>query len=120
MNRLHSNEVFLRAKKNGGDVFAYIPEWLRDRLTGRAKRCGQRPFVVGRSDRLDTVTDMWRRKIDKVFDLAGTFEETPTPHRFRHTFAPILLQRGVPVAVVADLLGDDEKPSGSMTNPGPS
>src|SRR5579863_1117271 len=122
MNRLKGNEVFLRAKKNGGDVFAYIPDWLRDRLTKRAAKCGPldrltkraakcgpRPFVVGQSDRLETVTDMWRRKIGKVFQLAGKFEEPPTPHRFRHTFARILLQRGVPVADVADLLGDDEK-----------
>ena len=109
MNRLKGNEVFLRAKKNGGEVFAYIPDWLRDRLNTRARRCGVRPFVVGQSDRLETVTDMWRRKIGKVFELAGKFEETPTPHRFRHTFARVLLQRGVPVADVADLLGDDEK-----------
>lgn len=109
MSRLKGNEVFLRAKKNGGDVFAYIPDWLRDRLNARAKRCGVRPFVIGHSDRLETVTDMWRRKIGKVFDLAGAFEEPPTPHRFRHTFARILLQRGVPVADVSDLLGDDEK-----------
>jgi integrase/recombinase XerC len=109
MNRLKGNEVFLRAKKNGGEVFAYIPDWLRDRLTARATRCGVRPFVVGQSDRVETVTDMWRRKIGKVFELAGSFEETPTPHRFRHTFARILLQRGVPVADVADLLGDEEK-----------
>jgi integrase len=109
MNRLKGNEVFLRAKKNGGEVFAYIPDWLSDRLNARAKRCGTRPFIVGQSDRLETVTDMWRRKIGKVFELAGDFEEPPTPHRFRHTFARILLQRGVPVADVADLLGDTEK-----------
>ena len=109
MNRLKGNEVFLRAKKNGGDVFAYIPDWLADRLNARAKRCGLRPFVVGQSDRLETVTDMWRRKIGKVFELAGGSRKRPTPHRFRHTFARILLQRGVPVADVADLLGDDEK-----------
>jgi integrase len=109
MNRLKGNEVFLRAKKNGGEVFAFIPDWLRDRLNERAKRFGSRPFVVGESDRLETVTDMWRRKIGKVFELAGKFDETPTPHRFRHTFARILLQRGVPLADVADLLGDDEK-----------
>ena len=109
MSRLSGNEIFLRAKKNGGDVFAYIPDWLRDRLNARAKRCGVRPFVVGHSDRLETVTDMWCRKIGKVFELAGAFEEPPTPHRFRHTFARILLQRGVPVADVADLLGGDEK-----------
>lgn len=109
MTRLKGNEVFLRATKNGGDVFAYLPDWLSARLRDRAKRFGVRPFMVGRSDRLETVTDLWRRKIGKVFRLAGKFEETPTPHRFRHTFARILLQRGVPVADVADLLGDDER-----------
>jgi integrase len=30
MNRLHGNEVFLRAKKNGGDVFTWLPDWLVD------------------------------------------------------------------------------------------
>jgi integrase len=109
MKRLRGNEVFLWAKKNGGEVFAYIPDWLRDRLAARAKRCGERPFMLGESDRLETVTDIWRRKINRVFELAGKFDERPTPHRFRHTFARILLERGVPVADVADLLGDDEK-----------
>jgi integrase len=109
MDRLKEGEVFLRAKKNGGDVFTYIPDWLEARLIARAKKSGPRPFLVGGSERLETVTDMWRRKINKVFELAGRFGETPTPHRFRHTFARILLERGVPVADVADLLGDDEK-----------
>jgi integrase len=109
MSRLKGSEVFLRAQKNGGEVFAYIPEWLRDRIEARAKHCGVRLFAVGHSDRLETITDRWRRKLNKVFELAGQFEEEPTPHRFRHTFARILLQRGVPVADVADLLGDDEK-----------
>ena len=108
MSRLRGNEVFLRAKKNGGDVFTWIPDWLRDRLHERARKYGERPFAVGISDRLETVTDLWRRKINQVFELAGKFEEIPTPHRFRHTFARILLQRGVPVADVADLLGDGE------------
>ncbi len=53
---------------------------------------------------------MWRRKINKVFELAGKFEEVPTPHRFRHTFARILLQAWRPsLADVADRLGEDEK-----------
>jgi len=108
MSRLRGNELFLRAKKNGGDVFTWIPDWLRDRLVRRAKEHGVRPFLLGDSDRLETVTDGWRRKVNRVFEIAGKFEETPTPHRFRHTFARILLQRGVPVADVADLLGDDE------------
>ncbi len=108
IQRLRGNEVFLRAKKNGGDVFAYIPDWLRDRLMARSKRYGAMLFVTGISRRLETVTNTWRRRIDRVSELAGPFDENPTPHRFRHTFARILLQRGVPVADVADLLGDDE------------
>jgi integrase len=51
-------------------------------------------FLVGESERLETVTDTWRRKLNKVFELVGAFEERPTPHRFRGTFARILLQRG--------------------------
>lgn len=61
------------------------------------------------SERLETVTNLWRRKIARAFALAGPFPEPPTPHRFRHTFARILLQRGVSVADVADLMGDDEE-----------
>jgi integrase len=109
IKRLHGDQVFVRAKKNGGDVFAYVPDWLAERLAVRAKRFGQRPFIVARSDRLETITNIWRRRLAKAFAAAGPFEETPTPHRLRHTFARILLQKGVPVADVADLLGDDEK-----------
>jgi integrase len=108
MERLNGNQVFLRAKKNGGEVFAYIPDWLRDRLNVRTKRLGTKPFLIGSTKRLDTVIDVWRQRLGKVFEFADIAEK-PTPHRFRHTFARILLQRGVPVADVADLLGDDEK-----------
>ena len=109
IERLHGNEVFLRAKKNGGDVFTHIPDWLRDRSNARAKRYGKRPFLIGGTKRLDTVIDAWRQRLGKVFELADVSDERATPHRFRHTFARILLQKGVPVADVADLLGDDEK-----------
>jgi hypothetical protein len=44
--------------------------------------------------------------------VVGVFrmdKQSPAPHEFRHTFVQILVQRGVPVSDVADLLGDDEK-----------
>jgi integrase len=109
IDRLKGSQVFIRATKNGGDIFTYLPDWLRDRLRARAERFGDRPFIVGRSERLETVTNVWRRRLEKAFEAAGEFEEPPTPHRFRHTFARMLLEKGVPVADVADLLGDDEK-----------
>jgi integrase len=37
ISRLRGNEPFLRAKKNGGDVFTWIPDWLRDRLHQRLR-----------------------------------------------------------------------------------
>ena len=40
--------------------------------------------------------------------LAGEFKQKPVPHRFRHTFCRILLERGVSVADVAELIGDTE------------
>jgi integrase len=109
MERVQGREVFLRAKKNGGDVFTLIPDWLGVRLHARAKRYGQKPFLTGRAKSLDTTIDLWRRHLSKVFALADVGTEPATPHRFRHTFARILLQRGVPVPDVVDLLGIDER-----------
>ncbi len=34
IKRLHGDQVFVRAKKNGGDVFAYVPDWLRGTAQG--------------------------------------------------------------------------------------
>src|SRR3954453_692307 len=82
---------------------------VRRLVVARAKRCGAMLFVPGKSQRLQTVTDLWRRKLNRVFELAGSFQESPTPHRFRHMFARILLERGVPVADVADLIGYTEE-----------
>jgi integrase/recombinase XerD len=109
MERLNGNDVFLRAKKNGGDVYTYIPDWLRDRLQTRAQRCGKQPFMTSRSQRLDGMTEIWRERIGKVFKLADIGTERATPHRFRHTFARILLEKGVAIAAVAELMGDTEQ-----------
>ncbi len=55
------------------------------------------------------MAELWRVKLAKIFRVAGPFEERPTPHRFRHTFVRILLEKGVPVADVAELIGDTEE-----------
>lgn len=43
-----------------------------------------------------------------MFSLSAPWEEKATPHRFRHTFVRILLEKGVPVPDVAELVGDTE------------
>jgi Phage integrase family len=75
----------------------------------RAKRYGRKPFLISKAKNLDSIIETWREQLDKVFEMADVGDERATPHRFRHTFARILLQNGVPVADVADLIGDDEK-----------
>ena len=102
-------DVFLRMHKTQGALYTWVDDWLYERLLDRQRRFGPRIFACGDSRRLDTVTDLWRRRIHRVFDEAGSFEcGQPTPHIFRHTFVRLLLQRGVPVRDVADLIGDTE------------
>ena len=56
-----------------------------------------------------SVTNVWRRRLAQAFEAAGPFEQEPTPHRFRHTFARRLLQDGNSIDDVAMALGDDPK-----------
>lgn len=109
ISRLQGNDVFLRQHKTGKPLFTWIPDWLRDALRARAELRGTKIFLPANSMRIETVTDIWRKRLNLVFSKAGEFEEAPTPHRFRHTFARVLLQRGVPTADVAELIGDTEE-----------
>ena len=104
--RLHGNNVFLRMHKTQKPLETWIPDFLVQRLRAREKRFGPMIFLTGSSLNVATVTEQWRRRMDKVFSLAGPFEETPMPHRFRGTFARILLERGVGEEDVATLIGD--------------
>jgi integrase len=59
---------------------------------------------------MNVITDLWRRKLNKLWELCGPWKDKPTPHRFRHAFARILLERpGVTVRDVAELLGNTEQ-----------
>lgn len=101
--------IFLRMHKTKGPLFTWVDDWLYERLRTRERKYGPKIFACGLSERLETATDTWRRKINRVFDLAGNFEcGTPTPHIFRHTFVRLLLQRGVSSRDVAELIGDTE------------
>jgi integrase len=106
---LPSGECHIRTTKNDRKVFTWVPEWLQMRIRARAAEYG--PLIFGEHSTIDTnvVTDVWRRKLKRLWKLCGPWTEKPTPHRFRHTFARILLQRpNVTVRDVAELLGDTE------------
>lgn len=107
--RLKENDVFLRMHKTRKELYTWIPDWLVVRLREREKKCGPSVFRYGQSTVMRSMAELWRVKLAKVFKLAGRFDELPTSHRFRHTFVRILLEKGVPVADVAELIGDTEQ-----------
>ena len=110
MARLNGNDCFLRMHKTRKPVFTWLPDEVVHRLEALAKTHGPRPFLTpGGSERMETVADLWRRKLNKVWELCGEWEEPPTPHRFRHTFVRALLERGVSPRDVAELIGDTEQ-----------
>lgn len=108
--RLSGNSVFLRMHKTRKPLYTWIPDWLVVRLRARQHKHGSLIFRCGVTHNMKQLTDIWRNKrLHKVFELAGPFEEKATPHRFRHTFVRILLEKGVPVPDVAELIGDTEE-----------
>jgi site-specific recombinase XerD len=101
--------IRLRTTKAGTHVCTWVPEWLQERINERARTVG--PYIFGehKTKTLDFITEVWRRKLQNLWSLCGPWKEPPTPHRFRHTFARILLERpGVTVRDVAELLGNTE------------
>jgi integrase len=107
--RLQGNDVFLRMHKTGKPLYTWIPDWLVARLRVREEVQGPLIFRCGETGNAKQLCDIWRNKrLKQVFKVAGPFEEKPTPHRFRHTFARVLLEKGVTVADVAELIGDSE------------
>ena len=106
--RLKGNDIYLRMHKTKKELYTWIPDWLVNRLHARERVHGTLLFRCGDSRDMRTMAELWRVKLAKVFKLAGDFEERPTPHRFRHTFVRILLEHGVPIADVAELIGDTE------------
>jgi site-specific recombinase XerD len=101
-------ECVIRTTKYGNDVATWIPDWLQARIRAREKTEG--PFIFGfkPGDDIESLTDLWRKRLHLLWSLAPQWEARPTPHRFRHTFARILLQKGVPISDVAELLGNTE------------
>lgn len=109
ISRMTGNgNIHLRAIKNGKWVDTWVPRWLEDMIWARAEKWG--PYIFGARQSEDPVVlgTTWRTRLHTLWALCDPFEEKPTHHRFRHTFARILLQNGTSVGDVAELLGDTE------------
>lgn len=103
-----TGEILIRTTKAGTHVYTWVPPWLQERIKARGKEVGPLIFGAHQTKSLDVITELWRRKLNKLWEMSGPWKVKPTPHRFRHTFARIVLQRGVSVRDVADLLGNSE------------
>jgi integrase len=110
-SRLRANgECFIRATKNNKEVCTWLPIWLQERIRMREKRFGDLIFGKHETENIDSITDQWRRRLKSLWKLCGPWSDPPMHHRFRHTFARILLQQdNVTVWDVAELLGVTEE-----------
>lgn len=101
-------DIHIRTTKTGIRVWTWVPPWLEARIEERARRVGPHIFGVQNTRNLNIVTKTWRDRLKRLWKLCGIWKQPPVPHRFRHTFARVLLQNGVPVTHVAELMGDTE------------
>ena len=110
IDRLRPNgEVWVRTTKGGTDVCTWVPEWLQQVIRRRSLEVGALIFGDHETKDLNVVTDIWRRKLKRLWKMCGEWKDKPTPHRFRHTFAKKLLEHPeVSYKNVADLLGNSE------------
>jgi integrase len=109
-------EVVVRTKKNGATVSTWVPPWLQAIIRRRSLEVGELIFGEHETTDRNVVTNLWRAKLRRLWRLCGEWESRPYPHRMRHTFARILLERRRPdgspaltVLDVAELLGDTEQ-----------
>lgn len=100
--------VKVRPTKNGNWVCVWVPESVRTMIRRRAAIHGPVIFGPYITKNSDVMTYRWHRLLRDMAAVSGPWAEKPTHHRFRHTFIRILLQRNVPISVVADLAGDSE------------
>lgn len=105
-----TGEVNVRATKSGMNICTWVPVWLQEVIRRRSLEVGPLIFGAHQTEDLNVITDIWRRKLKRLWRMCGKWKDKPTPHRFRHTFARILLERpGVGVRDVAELLGNTEQ-----------
>jgi site-specific recombinase XerD len=102
---LRDGKIWVRTEKTGVQVWVPVPPKVVEALEALPVD-GERFFWNGNGT-LKTRVANWSRYLDSVFELAGI--DGAHSHRFRHTFATSLLQKGTSVENVATLLGNSPK-----------
>ena len=79
-DKLQENNAFLFMHKTDEPVFTWIPDELVARLRETPLYRGKYYFIGPITERKETAADLWRRKLNDVFDMAGPWKIRPTPH----------------------------------------
>jgi integrase len=103
IDRFNDDDLYLYTRKSGTHVYVPLPPSVMNTIRGIKLRQGKYLFTGPESLRMETASDLWRRKLGHVFRAAQI--PGAHPHRFRHTFAVELLKKGVPMEEVSVLLG---------------
>lgn len=106
--KLNGNKAFLYMKKTGDPVSVWLPDFVVEALKGLALVQGKYFWTTRGTEDPENVRKSWTRQFSLIFKSAGPFTSKPHIHRFRHTFAVALLQKGVSVDDVATLLGHSD------------
>ena len=104
-DRVQGNSALVRMAKTGNPVWLALPEFLVEKLKALPLYEGVCYFAPA-STEVETATGNARRSLRKLSRLAKV--RTANPHRFRDTLAINLLQKGVPIEDVKDILGHED------------
>ncbi len=104
-DRLRGNSAFVHMAKTGNPVWVPLPEFVVAKLKVLPLYEGKYYFADG-SAKLGTATGNARRSLRKLSNLAKV--RTVNPHRFRDTLAIKLLEQGVPIEDVKEILGHED------------
>ena len=104
VERLQGDRLLLYMHKTGHPVHLKLPQFVVEALNSIPRSNEHYWFWTG-AGTVEGNADIWRRKLNRLFSLAGI--KGGHPHRFRDTFSVELLDAGVPIERVSTLLGHE-------------
>ena len=105
VDRLQGDRLMLYMHKTGHPVSVKLPSFVVAALNS-IPRSSERHWFWSGAGTVEGNADIWRRKLNRLFSLAGV--EKAHPHRFRDTFSvELLLTEKVSIEDVSVLLGHE-------------
>ncbi len=104
VDRLQGDRLLLYMQKTGHPVHVKLPPFVVAALNS-IPRSSERYWFWSGAGTVEGNADIWRRKLNRLFSLAGV--EKAHPHRFRDTFSVELLLADRSIEDVSVLLGHE-------------